>query len=76
MIKKTLFLFLFTILVSTNLKAIPIHAYYCFNTQQAETIVNIFDEFMASSGSKGASTHRLYAFPLNGENLATHCIVS
>ena len=69
-------LFLFTILVSTNLKAIPIHAYYCFNTQQAETIVNIFDEFMASSGSKGASTHRLYAFPLNGENLATHCIVS
>ena len=59
-----------------NVKAAPLHAYYCFNAlETANNVVSAFDDFLNSSSSDGMSTHRLYAFPLNGENNITHCIV-
>ena len=59
-----------------NVKAAPLHAYYCFNAlETANNVVNAFDGFLNSPASDGMSTHRLYAFPLNGENEITHCMV-
>ena len=60
-----------------QINAAPLHAYYCFNAlDTANTVVNAFDGFLNSPKSEGMSTHRLYAFPLNGENTITHCIVA
>ena len=60
-----------------NVKAAPLHAYYCFNAlETANNVVNAFDNFLNSNSSEGMSTHRLYAFPLNGENNITHCMVA
>ena len=60
-----------------QINAAPLHAYYCFNAlDTANTVVNAFDGFLNSPNSEGMSTHRLYAFPLNGENTITHCIVA
>ena len=67
----------FTFMIFTgNVKAAPLHAYYCFNAlETANNVVNAFDGFLNSPASDGMSTHRLYAFPLNGENEITHCMV-
>ena len=62
----------------TQLSAAPMHAYYCFNASSLESgnnFVGAFDTFYNSSASKGISTHRLYAFELNGEYEFTHCMV-
>ena len=62
----------------TQLSAAPMHAYYCFNASSLESgnnFVGAFDAFYNSSASKGISTHRLYAFELNGEYEFTHCMV-
>ena len=60
-----------------NVKAAPLHAYYCFNAlETANNVVSAFDGFLNSPSSEGMSTHRLYAFPLNGENNITHCMVA
>ena len=56
-------------ILTGNVKAAPLHAYYCFNAlETANNVVSAFDDFLNSSSSDGMSTHRLYAFPLNGEN--------
>ena len=62
----------------TQLSAAPMHAYYCFNASSLESgnnFIGAFDTFYNSSASKGISTHRLYAFELNGEYDFTHCMV-
>ena len=62
----------------TQLSAAPMHAYYCFNASSLESgnnFIGAFDTFYNSSASEGISTHRLYAFELNGEYDFTHCMV-
>lgn len=62
----------------TQLSAAPMHAYYCFNASSLESgndFIGAFDAFYNSQVSEGISTHRLYAFELNGENNFTHCMV-
>lgn len=76
--KYLLILLLLPFLVLTQLNAAPMHAYYCFNASSLESgnnFVGAFDAFYNSSASKGISTHRLYAFELNGEYNFTHCMV-
>ena len=66
------------LLFVTQLSAAPMHAYYCFNASSLESgnnFVGAFDSFYNSPASKGISTHRLYAFELNGEYDFTHCMV-
>lgn len=69
-------LFAFAFLFAGQLMAAPMQAYYCFNTQQPEVIIEAFDENFDALASKGVSTHRLYEFHLNGQYGFTHCIVS
>ncbi len=71
----------FTVILFMTVKsyAAPLHAYYCFNLETEESIntfIGAFDNFFASPASQGVSTHRLYAFPLNGANKFSHCIVT
>ena len=76
--KLTLSILVLPFLFLTQLSAAPMHAYYCFNASSLESgnnFIGAFDTFYNSSASKGISTHRLYAFELNGEYDFTHCMV-
>ena len=71
----------FTVILFMTVKpyAAPLHAYYCFNFENDESLNNVigaFDNFFESPASEGTSTHRLYSFPINGSLAFTHCIVT